>query len=256
MADIVKLGEFNGTIIQARPVDRYANATQMCNATDKKWNDYWRTQETQDFLVALAAFTGIPANELVASKKGNPAHGGGTWVHPKVALHLAQWCSAAFAVQVTFWLDELLTKGRVSIDPQEQQLALVLAQLNANIQANTQTLQTQGQLLTTLVGRIEKLEQGTTSQQFVRTGSWLGIKERIAERLPDGKPADRNKVLREFRTYCEQNSILVWKPLRTKNCPLVVDRDYMTILDQMIDKAENSMATKNSQRRFDFAFVN
>jgi hypothetical protein len=36
----------------------------------------------------------------------------GTWVHPQVAIHLAQWCSAEFAVKVSQWVyDWMSGKG-------------------------------------------------------------------------------------------------------------------------------------------------
>lgn len=40
---------------------------------------------------------------------------GGTWVHRKVAIHLAQWLSPSFAVQVSNWLEELLITGKVEL---------------------------------------------------------------------------------------------------------------------------------------------
>ena len=36
----------------------------------------------------------------------------GTWVHPKVAIHLGRWISPAFAVQVTEWVFDWMT-GRI-----------------------------------------------------------------------------------------------------------------------------------------------
>ena len=53
----------------------------------------------------LSINMGIPILELfVKSVGGNHS---GTWVHRKVAIHLAQWLSPSFAVQVSNWLDEL-----------------------------------------------------------------------------------------------------------------------------------------------------
>ena len=39
----------------------------------------------------------------------------GTWFHRKVALHLAQWLSPSFSIQVSNWLDELLLTGKVEL---------------------------------------------------------------------------------------------------------------------------------------------
>ena len=38
------------------------------------------------------------------TKGGNDHLRQGTWVHPKVAIHLGQWLSPAFSVQVTNWV--------------------------------------------------------------------------------------------------------------------------------------------------------
>ncbi|WP_143588790.1 MULTISPECIES: KilA-N domain-containing protein [unclassified Thalassospira] len=94
----------NKTICQ-RKEDGYIHATAMCQAGGKRWDHYRANATTEDFLQALASDTGIPASQLVISKKGNSASfKQGTWVHPKVALHLAQWISPKFAVQVVNWV--------------------------------------------------------------------------------------------------------------------------------------------------------
>lgn len=95
-------------IIQQRVQDGYINATAMCKAAGKRWNDYFRLDATQDFLRALSVNTGITAFEqnqgLVQSRAGSPENGGGTWVHPQVAINLAQWLSGEFAVRVSQWV--------------------------------------------------------------------------------------------------------------------------------------------------------
>lgn len=100
---------FNDVAIGQR-ADGYLNATAMCKAARKKWNDYSRQDGSDAFLNALSAKTGIPVIErnqgLVQSRQGT-----GTWVHPQVAYHLAQWCSPAFAVQVTEWIHDIRTQG-------------------------------------------------------------------------------------------------------------------------------------------------
>lgn len=103
---------FNGVEIRQRSTDGYINATSMCQANGKKWFDYRRLDSTNEFIQALAESTGFPAESLVEMRSGR---GGGTYVHPDIAIHLAQWCSAKFAVQVSKWVRELLTTGTVSI---------------------------------------------------------------------------------------------------------------------------------------------
>jgi len=102
----------NSGIVQQRAVDGYINATALCQAAGKRWHNYVRNEATGHFLRALAAKTRISVMELnqeVKDPNGIPS----TWVHPKVAIHLAQWLSADFAVQVSEWVyDWMSGKGQ------------------------------------------------------------------------------------------------------------------------------------------------
>jgi hypothetical protein len=95
---------YQGQIVRLRSKDGYVNATAMCMAAGKNWADYNRLGSTKDFLDELSSEVGIPISEIIQSLKGgNPALQG-TWVHPQVAIHLAQWLSPKFAVRVTQWV--------------------------------------------------------------------------------------------------------------------------------------------------------
>ncbi len=92
----------NEVAIDQRHTDGYINATAMCKAAGKKWSHYWERPQTQEFIVELASDAGIPASELIQTLKGGIVQG--TWVHPQVSIHLAQWLSAKFAVMVSKWV--------------------------------------------------------------------------------------------------------------------------------------------------------
>lgn len=103
---------FGNSIIQQRESDGYINATAMCKATGKVWYEYFRFPATQEFLSCLESDTGntritdsnyghYPQLEFIQAETGRY---GGTWVHPYIAINLAQWCSAAFALQVSKWV--------------------------------------------------------------------------------------------------------------------------------------------------------
>lgn len=95
-----------GFVINQRAIDGYIHATALCNATGKQWNHYWSADHVQAFVDELSKETGIPKASLAYSSKGS-----GTWVHPQVAIHLAQWLSPKFAVQVTKWVAEWMAGG-------------------------------------------------------------------------------------------------------------------------------------------------
>jgi hypothetical protein len=104
-----------GEIISQRAKDGYINATAMCTAAGKQWGHYRESSNTQRFLEELASDIGKPISELVQSIKGGKPALQGTWVHPQVAIHLAQWLSPRFAVMVSRWVHEWLTKGAPNI---------------------------------------------------------------------------------------------------------------------------------------------
>lgn len=112
------LRSFDGHEIGQRQTDGYMDATAMCQANGKKWSHYWSNQSTQEFVQALAADAGIPASALVEVRRGGTVNEQGTYVHPKLAIHLAQWCSARFAVLVSGWVLDLLTTGRATMVPE------------------------------------------------------------------------------------------------------------------------------------------
>ena len=101
---------WNGTPISRRTTDGYVNATAMCRANGKQWNDYWRTDRATAYLEALCTETGIPVSSLCLSLKGGSHQG--TWVHPQVAVDLARWISAPFAVWMDGWFLESIQQAQ------------------------------------------------------------------------------------------------------------------------------------------------
>jgi KilA-N domain len=101
--------------IEQRASDGYINATAMCKAAGKQFNDYTRTGPTKSFVQEMANETGIPVSELIQTLKGGDISRQGSWVHPDVAINLAQWLSPKFAVLVSKWVREWLSGGSKGI---------------------------------------------------------------------------------------------------------------------------------------------
>ena len=96
---------WNDTPISRRTSDGYINATAMCKANAKRWKDYHESDRCQTYLDALGSVAGNSGHALIESRSGG-AGGGGTWVHPQVAVDLARWISAPFAVWMDGWFLE------------------------------------------------------------------------------------------------------------------------------------------------------
>ncbi len=118
----------NGVTVEQKLNDGCINGTAMCVAHSKQISDWLTTEPTWNLLVALSRRLGVGIKEgwnrnlssskvsevfphLLTVRRGSPANGGGTWIHPKLAVHLAQWCSPEFALQVSDWVEEWLLTG-------------------------------------------------------------------------------------------------------------------------------------------------
>ena len=79
----------------------WVNATAMCKANNKTWSNYWKTDKAKSFAgkVSTALLSGSPA--IISIEGGNEKDLQGTWVHIKVAIHLAMWISDDFALWAT-----------------------------------------------------------------------------------------------------------------------------------------------------------
>jgi hypothetical protein len=107
----------NDVIILSRVEDNYINATQLCKAGNKKFNDWVRLNSFVELINELECDTGIPASQLIDVKKGNSSEFiQGSWVHPDLAIQLAQWISPKFALMVSKWIRTLFTTGTVEIN--------------------------------------------------------------------------------------------------------------------------------------------
>ena len=118
----IEAREWNGCAIQRRQADGFVNATAMCQAGGKRWNDYARVDRSREYICALAASIGaqIPCAAAVAGFPASGIHGlihvikggspelQGTWIHPRLAVDLARWISPAFAVWMDGWFLEAM----------------------------------------------------------------------------------------------------------------------------------------------------
>ena len=129
----------NGITVLAREEDGFVNATQLCKAGGKKFNDWKRLGSTSALVDVLKSETGIPAIKLLEVNAGRH---GGSWIHPDLAVQLAQWISPVFALQVSRWVRELTILGSVSLGQEKthQQLLTLQSNIKALEKKHTQLL--------------------------------------------------------------------------------------------------------------------
>jgi hypothetical protein len=101
--------EVSGAVINQRVVDGYIDATALCRAASKHWHNYIGAEQNGHFVRALCESTEMARHDLIHEV---PVEGEvHVWVHPQLAINLAQWLSAKFAVQVSEWVLDWKTGG-------------------------------------------------------------------------------------------------------------------------------------------------
>jgi len=103
-----------GFTIEHREEDGYINVTNLCKAGRKQFKHWKSIQKTKAFIRVLSSSVGFTTNELIKYKTGS-IHERATWVHPQVAINIAQWISPQFDVNVSGWVYEIMMTGTVDI---------------------------------------------------------------------------------------------------------------------------------------------
>ena len=121
--------------IICRESDGYIDVTNLCKAGGRLFSTWRRKTTTEEFLKILEEdikseyqkdtsvqlctdVSEIAQNdilELIKIETSGLNENRGTWVHPKVAINIAQWISPKFDVQVTKWVYHLLIVGSVKL---------------------------------------------------------------------------------------------------------------------------------------------
>ncbi|AZS50394.1 DNA-binding protein [Entomomonas moraniae] len=133
--------------------DGWINATEAAKKFHREVTQWLRTEETLNYLFALQNalnLKGVSETEineinsldsrssayknkililskktgLVRSKSGSPESGGGTWLHPKLAVAFARWLSIEFSIWCDITIDHLV-RSRTVIHTNEQVIKLL-----------------------------------------------------------------------------------------------------------------------------------
>ena len=102
--------------------DAFLNATAIAKAFNKRAQHYLDSDRTKEYIEALvehlnqkskAVKTAFDEKQVVIVKSGAPENGGGTWLHPKLAIDFARWLNPKFAVWCDEQIEHLLKNGQM-----------------------------------------------------------------------------------------------------------------------------------------------
>jgi hypothetical protein len=199
----------NDSVVEQRRLDGYINATALASAyklaTGKRrdvgeWLSNKRTQET---LEHLSSKTGIPVIELYQVFQGSPENGGGTWIHPKLAIRFGIWLSDEFGYLVEEWVEQWLTTGQSPINSES---------LTATITAALE------QALTPINQRLEQIEQRLDNLPFAKPKRpWTLPASTPPEQVPEGYQQLEDGSWLSPEAY--QSILRQSQRSKTKGCP-------------------------------------
>jgi len=83
-------------------------------ATFNEINGLWEELKTSGInanLMQVKVLDLVKRTGCVRTKRGSPENGGGTWMHPKLAVHFGYWLDVNFAIWVGERIEEILKSG-------------------------------------------------------------------------------------------------------------------------------------------------
>lgn len=166
--------------------DGYIYATALCKASGKRLNNYMRAKETTEVIKQLSIDASIQKDKLVEIYKGKTSrYLQGTWIHPDLFFHLAQWCNPSFSLQVSRWVRELLVTGKVEQGKEkssdelkceyEKKFAELKEQYQKELDEKTKIIMTQGEQNMMLSKKYERVFYN--HQSFLRKKELYKLKK-------------------------------------------------------------------------------
>jgi transposase-like protein len=110
-----------------------------------------------------------------------------SWVHPDVAINIAQWISPKFNIQISRWIRELIITGTVSIDSKKSNQELI--ELTGRLQIKEDESKEQQKRLEEQEAKLKKVEEELKEKEKVQ--KWLSevTKNKISFEV-HGAPTD------------------------------------------------------------------
>ena len=246
--------------------DGYINATLLCKAGGKKFNDWNRLKNTNELITVLESETGNPVSQLIDVNKGNSSkYEQGSWIHPDLAIQLAQWISPSFALQVSRWTRELLLFGSVTLG-QEKSNKELEEKFQQKIQSLQQTIETvvnENLKIKSTYSHLAELHDQIRMKRnyhkfkkgnclYIITDQWrekeylkIGYTDNINTRLQTYRTSMPDVKI-EFLLYVTENKILE-KCLKLRYASKLVQKNHEYVIDATVEQLVKSI---NSLTRY------
>jgi hypothetical protein len=116
----------NGITICTRFEDGFVNATALCKAGNKEFKHWYSLGGTKELISELETQNLNVETTTFKSVDITKGRYGGSWIHPDLAVQLAQWISPKFALQVSRWVREIYITGTVVAGKEKTDKELII----------------------------------------------------------------------------------------------------------------------------------
>jgi len=190
----------NGLTIQARGSDCYINATMMCKAGNKRFNNWYQLESTKKLIEALSDDVGVPQSTLLDITKGGNVNNcsQGSWVHPDLAVQLAQWISPEFALRISRWVRDIVITGSTQFHSEKTNAQLIEMQME--IQKKDKQLQNKEEQIKKLEIKHKSILQRRDYYKFEKGSCFYIIRVNDTDFKLGYEGIDINIRLRAYRT--------------------------------------------------------
>ena len=120
-SEMGQIFSYNGNNVRMRKMNGYILVCLTDFAKpfpDKNLSHIVNSRELTDYVARMSEIQNCISTDLLRVTKGGDATQQGTWAHHRVAIRVAQKLSTDFAIWVDDKIEELLTTGSTSIQPQ------------------------------------------------------------------------------------------------------------------------------------------
>lgn len=120
-SEMGQIFSYNGNNVRMRKMDGYIIVCLTDFAKpfpDKNLSHIVNSKEISDYVARMSEIQNCSSVDLLQVRKGGDVKEQGTWAHHRVAIRVAQKLSTDFAIWVDNKIEELLTTGHTSIQPQ------------------------------------------------------------------------------------------------------------------------------------------
>jgi KilA-N domain len=97
---------FENIRIYVRHSDGYINGTKMCSVVGKSFSNWFQSQKTREFLYRLYKNLDTHVDLIIDSGKY-------VYIHPLLVIHICQWLSPLFEIEMTKWICRLMMVGKL-----------------------------------------------------------------------------------------------------------------------------------------------